>query len=287
MPFTNEETIRQDLEDSHEKHMQGLGALRRLPGELRVPIFTDVLAAGSMEIMRVSKAVNREASPVLHANGVCRLNLGFEGTKVAGQYPELDSTARGFSVDRIQNVTFVINAAASKLRRSMRHHDYLRVFAESRTKKKYCRVVFKCSLFFADLAVREVLHAVRRYTQFEQVDVKLAIYREQDMMDELRNLSWPSWEAFQFGDKKMEALDLVKNMLSPSLGNSGLFEEDGSTLVTFRPSKHGAVRSHEANPGTGFGVDLDVEANDEDGFEEIYEAYEDEYIQRHSGSSQG
>ena len=35
MPFTNKETTAQELEDSHEKHLQGLGTLRRFPGEIR------------------------------------------------------------------------------------------------------------------------------------------------------------------------------------------------------------------------------------------------------------
>ena len=288
MPFTNKETT------GYERHIQGLGTLRRLPGEIRVLIFTDVLVAGSMEMMRVSKAVNYEASPVLLTKGVCRLNVGFVGTMVASQYPEFDIVPE--LADRIQNVTFVINAAASTSRRSMRHEDCLRLFAESRVRRKCCRVVFKCTYFLANLPIREVLHTVRQYTRFERVIIKLAIDREQDLIDELVN--WSCSElVFQFVDKQIEVFDLVKNMLSPSLGKSEQYVEDGNRVVTFYPRNHGTVHLQEENEdyvSTGHGVYLDVEANEEDVFErgagedamEFYEACEDDYIQRYNGSSQ-
>ena len=287
MPSTKKEITGQEPDDSYEEHMQGLGTLRRLPGELRGLVFTFVVATGSMELMRVSKAVNREATPILRAKGICRLNIGFVATRVAWRYPAF-YIAPGFA-NSIQNVTFTVNAAASPMRRSIRHHDALRLFAESRTRRKHCRVLFKCTYFLANLAVREVLWAVRRYTQFERVDIKLAIDGEQELNEMFMNE--PSSDlTFQVDDKKMEVFGLVKNMLSPSLGKSGRFEEDGNTVVTFCPRKHGAVRLHENNAGTGSGVGLDMEANDEDEFgygaeddpEEFYEAYEDDYIQYHS-----
>ena len=294
MALTNKEPLGMELEVSHEKHLQGLGTLRRLPGELRGPIFTYVLVAGRLELMRVSKVVNHEASPILCAKRTCRLNVGFVGTGVAWQYPAF-YIVPAFA-DRIQNVTFVMNAAASTMRRSLRHHHALRLFAESRLPRKHCRVVFKCTYFFSDIAVCEVLHSVRQYTGFEQVDIKLAIDREQEIRDELINSSMPGWLAFEVEGKKSEVLHLVTKTLSPSLGKTCGFKENGNSVVTFRPRERNAVHLHEENQDhatTGRGVGLNIEIKDEHGFEdgaddeeEVYEAYEDDYVQRQSGSIQ-
>lgn len=56
---------------------QNVFPLLRLPRELRDAIYHHFILDGNIEILRISKAVNKEASELLSKHGILRVNLGF------------------------------------------------------------------------------------------------------------------------------------------------------------------------------------------------------------------
>ena len=266
----NDPSASQELNNAEAKLSRGLGALIRLPREIRDLVFAEPIAAGSVDFARASKALGVETSELVAKNGICRLAIGFPRHHELHHNPNIPQRI----ADRIQNVYIRVNSGAILSTRPARQLALLERFQGSRVARKSCRVVFECFFDTHRMACSDVLEVVKTYTGFEEVAVKIAVENERSLKETM-----PSLHVCRFLRDRDDSMLMVLSILDPVLGVGVWGREDGNTIITYHPRKHVAEKGGDADIlgdlGNGSaedadGIATDEDANDEDeGWEEL------------------
>ena len=144
------------------------GMLSRIPPELRLQIYRELLLSGSVRFLQSSKAIHSEAIQVLLHEGVCRLE--FNDYKPLDIYPSAywsRNTIINFEIRLVLNHTYKSNRANSKCINKFNHWmtEFLycvdrlkgRGFAPGydATPRKSCKILIDCDKsFFPHLPLR-------------------------------------------------------------------------------------------------------------------------------------
>lgn len=176
-----------------------------LPREIRDIIYTDLIVAGELCILRTSKAVCQEVTELLYKQGTCRIlldmTLPYAGKKFA---------IRKFHASAIQNLDIDIR----NLHRGLsfhRHHSLssFKMFSGSSVCRQKCHITFsQCNLslirrdWYEQPGPRRLLKNLRTLTGFKTLTIKIRFFP-------LSSLS-----------KVSKYLQFIKDYLEVSLGEA-------------------------------------------------------------------
>ena len=237
---------------------EGLGALSRLPRELRDMIYGHAIKDGNMAILRLSQQTQLEASPLVFEKGVFRMLIGFPN--FGTNFKPNDAIAR-----EIQNVHVRANAR-SLIRKNTNGLVILRSFESAFILRNNCVVTIEADLVSPFMDAFRLAHALKGFTNFERVilETKLDWYGEpypSTMSDFHKN---------QIRSRYERAVRSQKALLEPSLGIGDRDEDAKGEWLAFHPREPRRLQDGEEpdSDSQDQGEEDDSESEDD---EEEYE----------------
>ena len=219
-----------ELWNANTKFEQGLGSLVRLPREIRNMIFTDPIAAGDLNLTRVSRVVNEETTKLVSEIGVCRLDIG--SLRYHDRCPAKDLEQN--IVDKIQHVVIHVYYSTPRTEYPPCWLDSLKKFTGSETKRKYCRIELENRFIKNEIKCAEVLEVLESYCGFETLEVKIVFF-DKHFMEAIGYSKFPDFSNSSAGNA---ATTTVRDTLSPVFGHDLQDRRDESWTMTYHPRKH-------------------------------------------------
>lgn len=216
------------LEPRAIKVEEGLGNLLKLPRELRDSIYGYAIADGTTAILRASRQAHQEASELVFSKGICRLAFGFESV-FADELCVTNPRLKYSVTKKIQNVDIRVNARGSCI--GKKYLPILKMFNGS-IQRKECVVRLECDPFYGDMDVPNVIHALEKFTGFEQVELQLDFQWYGDRPDPLDDLQSLIINGRMDGTRLRQ-----QRILEPSLGEGAWGLDGDMPVLTFSPRK--------------------------------------------------
>lgn len=218
-----------------------LGALTKLPRELRDTIYRILIHTGDLNVLSVSKTMSEEASESFFKDRACRMNFGYN-TRTPTFFPTQELATK------LQDITLNINyrcrsgsifdgrfSSYGLWERCDRSDiEHIRKFAGSDIPWKLCIVSFVVYASALQLFDPHVLEVVKLLTSFEKVILESRI---EILSGILYSQSWKKGRLL--GEERFS----VKEMLEPTLGPAELvlrkkFKGRHPYRQTYRPRKY-------------------------------------------------
>ena len=237
---------------------EGLGALSRLPRELRDMIYGHAINDGNMAILQLSQQTYLEASPLVFEKGVYRMLIGF-GNFGTNFQPD-NSTA-----SKIQNIHVTFNA-----RRPIWKKDdglaILRSFGSASIIRNNCVVTIEADIVSQHLEAFRVVRALKGLTNFERVILEIKLDWDGDPYPSTMH----DLHKDQVRGRCESAIKYQIDRLQPSLGIGERNEDTEGEWLAFHPREPRLLQD---------GEELDSESQDqewEDDSEDDSESEDDE-----------
>ena len=214
---------------------EGLGALWRLPRELRDMIYGHAINDGTMAILRLSQQTHLEASPLVFEKGDYRMLIGFPNFDINFQ-PD-NSVAR-----KIQNVHVRVNARG-RVRKNDDGLDILRNFGSAFIIRNNCVVTIEADADILSWYVDapRVVHALKGFTNFERVILEIKL----DWYGEPYPGTMQDFHKDQIRRRYENAVMFQANQLQPSLGIGNRDEDAKGEWLAFHPREPRQLKDGE------------------------------------------
>lgn len=222
------------------RDFKGLGTLKALPYELRDMIYRPVIAAGHMEIRRVSHGLHEETARSL---------------KCATHHLELDIPGQPPMPSPPQNIfdkimSFEIGIDTMKRFNAFQRCDPSPILLSSdpSIRRQRCVIEIKVSIWFGYYFNSTITDALSKLTNFHEVVIKILFFDEESVAPPPQNwrnaLMQQTIEITQY---------LLTNEVAPSLGMPCLEGGFEHPCVVFRPRdrKEAVGRGNTAGGGSG------------------------------------
>ena len=223
---------------------EGLGALSRLPRELRDMIYGHAINDGNMAILQLSQQTHLEASPLVFEKGVYRMLI---------EFPNFDTNFQPdtSTASKIQNMHVRVNAR-SPIGKKVDGLAILRSFGSAFIMRNNCVVTIEADIVSLDMAAFNVVNALKGLTNFERVilEIKLDWYGDpypSTMLDLHKD---------QVRGRYESAIRFQMDRLQPSLGIGERDEDTRGEWLAFHPREPRLLQD---------GEELDSESQDQEG----------------------
>ena len=232
------------------------GMLSRIPPEIRLKIYHELVLGGSVRFLESSKAIHCEAIEVLLQKGVCRLEFN--------DYKPLDGQPHPYCCNTIMNleIRFVLRCNDNGISRQSirRFKQWLAVSLNNKftpdglqprtepTTQSSCKISINCDKYFFFLVMPHTIAVMAPMNDFEVLTVAIAddypaelkpeLYAgfEDSKRDRLRNLTF----ALQ-----QKAYERATRDLLPRLGPAQLICDGNGGHLEFHPRAHGLRKVEE------------------------------------------
>ncbi|KAM0797666.1 hypothetical protein BDR22DRAFT_892096 [Usnea florida] len=233
---------------------EGLGALSRLPRELRDMIYGHAINDGNMAILQLSQQTHLEARPLVFEKGIYRMLIGF---------PDFDTNFQpdDLTASKIQNMHVRVNAR-SPIWKKEDGLAILRSFGSAFIMRNNCVVTIEADILSPHMTAVRLVNSLKGLTNFERVilETKLAWDGE----------PYPSTMAYfhkdQIRSRYEDAIKFQMDLLQPSLGIGERDEDTKEEWLAFHPREPRPLQD---------GEEVDSESQDQEG-EDDSESEDDE-----------
>ena len=240
------------------------GTLIIIPVELRLKIY-GVIERGQVDILRTSRAINKEAFDDFYKNAVCRLKIDFYSPFriFPGQAPSNSIQNLDFQVTpwkSIQDLELDFNITHKGI---IYFNEWLQRFCSNRTDLKVCKIRLDHK-YRSITFLPKTLTAIRTPAAFQKVILVIAMVN-QDTVTSMKAFAtslWPDPDRYMYLDMHSKvqrtgwlAHDWAKSFLEPTLGGAVRLEDNRSMHLEFYPQRIALLASSE---------DKDAEMEEED-----------------------
>ncbi len=238
-----------------------LGALGKLPREIRDIIYRPLIYAHELNILQTSKAINEEASDIFYKDRACRMNFGYN-IRTPTFFPTQALA------DKLQNVRFNINYRCrggsvfdgrfssyglweSCDRKDVEQH--MSKFTGSNTSRNLCMVSFAVYASAVKMFDPQVLELVKLLTGFETVVLEVRV----ELLEGIPYSQSHVMKSISLDARFEESLEMAKQKLEPTLGPAVLANEEHSREGRFPyrqvyyPRKHAENVARKSVEGLG------------------------------------
>ena len=202
---------------------EGLGALSRLPRELRDMVYGHAINDGNMAILQLSRQTHLEASRLVFEKGVYRLLIACPNFDTNIQ---LDNSI----ASKIQNVHVRANARGA-IRRRDDGLAILRSFGSALIPRNNCVVTIEADITSLDMDALLVAHALKGFTNFERVILEINF----DWYGEPYPSTMYDFHKDQVRGRYERAVRSQIALLEPSLGVGDWDEDIKGERLAFHP----------------------------------------------------
>lgn len=154
--------------DTHK--MTGLGHLLKLPTEVRFMVFGDCIAAGYLEFMRASRALQKDGEAIISKKGVYRMHFGSRNDR-NGRRPSQEMTKEIRNLD----IQVDITNWSSQVHQGW---DRLEPFADAQIRREHCNIILKVDCLDNIHEGIELLRISWRFKGFKKVGLRIEADRE-------------------------------------------------------------------------------------------------------------
>ena len=237
---------------------EGLGALSRLPRELRDMVYGHAINDGTMAILRLSQQTHLEASPLVFENGVYRLLIAC---------PNFDTNLQADNsiAGKIRNVHVRVNARG-RIRKNEDGLAILRNFGSAFIPRDTCVVTIETDMLSLYMQAEQVVYALTGLTNFERVILET----ELDWYGEPEPSTMEDFYKVQIRSRYESAVMFQMDVLQPSLGIGDRNEDTKGEWLAFHPREPRLLQDGEEpdSESQDQGEEDDSESEDD---EEEYE----------------
>ena len=226
---------------------EGLGALSRLPRELRDMVYGHAINDGNMAILQLSQQTHLEASPLVFEKGVYRMLIA---------YPNFDTNFQPDNsiASKIQNIHVRVNARG-RIQKKEDGLAILRNFGGTFIPRHNCVVTVEADILSQHMKAFQVVDAVRGLSNFERVILEI----ELDGYRGVRGDPYPStmydFHKDQIRSRFESAVMFQMDLLQPSLGIGHRDEDTKGEWLAFHPREPRLLQD---------GEELDSESQDQE-----------------------
>ena len=237
------------------------GMLSRIPPEIRLKIYHELVLGGSVRFLESSKAIHGEAIEVLLRGGVCRLE--FNDYKLLNTFLSAywsRSTIMNFEIRLVLKRPYRVTCECIK-----RFNEWMTVFLHcvytkdvleprhESTRRKSCKILLDCHKTFFPHLPEPTFNLIRFMDGFEVLALAIAddypaesIAGMRDRLEDPEPFTFhrmqvamhrqPSWNA-------KELYELAKEALQPTLGAGDFICDGKGAHLEFHPRDYDSVKS--------------------------------------------
>ena len=232
---------------------EGLGALSRLPRELRDMVYGHAINDGTMAILRVSQQTHLEASPLVFEKGVYRI-------LIACPIFETNFQPDNSIASKIQNVHVRVNARG----RVPKNDDglaILRSFESAFISRNNCVVTIEADILSLHMKPFRVMDALKGFTNFERVILQTKL----DWYGEPYPSTMQVFHKDQIRSRYEGAVIFQMDQLQPWLGIGDRDEDTKGEWLAFHPREQRLLQDGEEpnSESQDQGEEDDSESEDE------------------------
>ena len=236
------------------------GMLFRIPPELRLMIYRQLLLQKSVRFLETSKAIHSEAIEVLLKEGVCRLEFNDYRPLDINLRPDWSrNTIMNFEIRLILNFPYMSNGCISRFNEWMTvflHRVYRSEHLEPRHKsipRKSCKIVIDCGKNLFPFLPRRTFNLIRLMNGFEVLTLAIAdddpTESEAGINDRLCDLEPDPLRRIELAMHSQPSeytkyvYGLAEKALRPTLGAGELICDGKEAHLEFHPRDYDSVRS--------------------------------------------
>ena len=232
---------------------QGLGALHKLPRELRDMVYGHAINDGNMAILRLSQQTRLEASPLIFEKGVYRMLI---------ECPNLFTNIQpDDAIDKkIQNVHVRVNARGL-VRKNADGLAILRNFESAFITRNNCVVTIEADILSLYMDAFRVANALKGFTNFERVILEIKL----DWFGEPYQSTMYDFHKDQVRGRYERAVMSQMDLLKPTLGIGDWDEDTKGERLAFHPREPRLLQDGEEpdSESQDQGGEVDSESEDE------------------------
>ena len=202
---------------------EGLGALSRLPRELRDMVYGHAINDGTVAILRLSQQTHLEARPLVFEKGVYRMLIACSNFDTNFQPDNLIASG-------IQNVHVRVNARG-RVRKNDDGLAILRSFESAFIPRNNCVVTIEADILSFYMDAPRVVHALKDFTNFERVILEIKL----DWYGEPYPSTMQDFHKDQIRRRYESAVMFQMDQLQPSLGSGHRDEDTRGEWLAFHP----------------------------------------------------
>ena len=206
---------------------EGLGALSRLPRELRDMVYGHAINDGNMAILQLSQQTHLEASPLVFEKGVYRMLIA---------YPNFETNFQPDNsiASKIKNVHVRVNARGP-IRKKDDGLAFLRNFGSASIPRNNCVVTIECDILSRHMKAFQAVNALKGFTNFERVILEIELDGYRDVRGDPYPSTMYDFHKDQVRSRYEEAVMFQMDLLQPSLGIGDWDEDTKGERLAFHP----------------------------------------------------